>query len=58
MALIKCEKCGKEISSTMNKCPHCGYERKETTVKSRPIYNGNLIYEVGNCETRDARSQT
>lgn len=46
MALIKCEKCGKEISSTMNKCPHCGYERKETTVKSRPIYNGNLIYEV------------
>lgn len=34
MALIKCENCGKEISSTMNKCPHCGYERKETPVKA------------------------
>ena len=43
MALIKCENCGKEISSTMNKCPHCGYERKETPVKSRPSYNGRLF---------------
>lgn len=46
MALIKCENCGKEISSTMNRCPHCGYERKETSVKSRPIYNGHIYYEV------------
>lgn len=24
MALIKCTECGKEVSSTANKCPHCG----------------------------------
>lgn len=25
MALIKCEECGREISSTAEKCPYCGY---------------------------------
>lgn len=25
MALIKCKECGKEISSTIKNCPHCGY---------------------------------
>lgn len=25
MALIKCPKCGKEISDTIKECPHCGY---------------------------------
>lgn len=24
MALVKCDECGKEISSTADKCPHCG----------------------------------
>ena len=24
MALIKCYECGKEISDTADKCPHCG----------------------------------
>lgn len=28
MALINCPECGKEISDTANKCPHCGYVRK------------------------------
>lgn len=27
MALIKCKKCGKEISSKANKCVHCGYKK-------------------------------
>lgn len=26
MALIKCEECGKEISSSAKECPHCGYK--------------------------------
>jgi ABC-type ATPase with predicted acetyltransferase domain len=26
MALTKCKECGKEISTTANKCPHCGYD--------------------------------
>ena len=26
MAMIKCKECGKEISSTAEKCPHCGYK--------------------------------
>ena len=28
MALVKCEECGKEISSNVKVCPHCGYKRK------------------------------
>lgn len=29
MARIKCKGCGKEISDTMEKCPHCGTGRNE-----------------------------
>ncbi len=29
MALIKCKECGKEISDTVKKCPHCGFINKE-----------------------------
>lgn len=29
MALINCKECGKEISDTLKKCPHCGYINKE-----------------------------
>ena len=25
MAIIKCEECSKEYSSTLVACPHCGY---------------------------------
>ena len=25
MALIRCERCGKQITDTIKKCPHCGY---------------------------------
>lgn len=28
MALIKCDECKKEISDTVEKCPHCGYKIK------------------------------
>lgn len=29
MALIKCRECGKEISSTVKKCPNCGYKNEQ-----------------------------
>lgn len=29
MALIQCKECGKDMSSTVKKCPHCGFENKE-----------------------------
>lgn len=29
MALINCPECGKEISNTTKKCPHCGYTLKK-----------------------------
>lgn len=31
MALIKCENCGKDISTNANKCIHCNVEIKQTT---------------------------
>lgn len=31
MALINCKECGKEVSDTANKCPHCGYKNKKLT---------------------------
>lgn len=38
MALIQCKECGKEISSTAKKCPHCGFVNKE--LKEEKINNG------------------
>lgn len=29
MALIKCPECGKDVSNTTYRCPHCGYIVKE-----------------------------
>jgi len=29
MALIQCGECGKEMSSTVKKCPHCGFINKQ-----------------------------
>lgn len=40
MSLIKCPECGKEISSTVNNCPHCGYVIKHRNVEKHPIYYG------------------
>jgi len=30
MALIKCSECDKDVSSTAQKCPHCGAAVKST----------------------------
>ena len=38
MALTNCKECGKEISDTVKKCPHCGYVNKE--LKEEKIEKG------------------
>lgn len=38
MALIQCKECGKEISDTVKKCPHCGFINKE--LKQDKVNNG------------------
>lgn len=44
MALINCPECGKEISNTTNKCPHCGYVVKPRlildNIKKKNIFVG------------------
>lgn len=48
MALIKCEECGKEISSTAKACPHCG----KHIIKNNPgqiilaIFAGIIFYLI------------
>lgn len=38
MALINCKECGKQISDTVKKCPHCGFINKE--LKQAKMNNG------------------
>jgi len=35
MSLLKCPECGKDVSSTLDACPHCGYKinKKEEIIK-------------------------
>ena len=28
MALVKCQECGKEVSTKADTCPHCGFKRR------------------------------
>lgn len=42
MALIKCSECGKEISDTIDQCPHCGHRIK----KKNPINKKILIAPI------------
>lgn len=37
MALIKCNKCGKDISDSVKKCPHCGFDLKDKENKKKKI---------------------
>lgn len=48
MALIKCKECGKEMSDTVKKCPHCGYVNKELKKEKNFIQkNKKLIIIIG-----------
>lgn len=50
MALINCPECGKEISDTTNKCPHCGYVQKSIlkniSVNKRKLTTITIIIAV------------
>lgn len=37
MALINCKECGKEISSTVKKCPYCGFKMKKKMNRKKKI---------------------
>lgn len=32
MALIKCPECGKDVSTSAQTCPHCGYQLKKQQI--------------------------
>ncbi len=36
MALIQCPECGKDISSKVKSCPHCGYPMEEESPPINP----------------------
>jgi hypothetical protein len=40
MALVKCRECGAEISSSADKCPHCG---KSRSLNDNPVVRGILL---------------
>lgn len=35
MAIIKCEECGKDMSDTLRRCPHCGAKQKKQGKKMK-----------------------
>jgi DNA-directed RNA polymerase subunit RPC12/RpoP len=44
MALTKCKECGKEVSSSAKKCPHCGVKNLSVTGRQQAI--GCLVFIV------------
>lgn len=42
MALINCPECGKEISDTIEQCPHCGYKIKRKNFANKKL----LIFPI------------
>lgn len=52
MALVKCSECGKDVSSEVRTCPHCGFEiRKKPPVKTLGclglVLLGALVVKLG-----------
>ena len=46
MALIQCPECRKEMSDTLNSCPHCGYvfnKKNSRTIKKKYIISIPII---------------
>jgi DNA-directed RNA polymerase subunit RPC12/RpoP len=46
MAMVKCSECGKQISSKVKKCPHCGYRQKQKITINKKLIIGLLIVFV------------
>lgn len=47
MALIKCKKCGEEISSTSKRCVHCGYKSHKALIIVLSIVGGIFLLLIG-----------
>lgn len=43
MAIIKCEECGKDMSDTLRRCPHCGAKQKKQGKKMKSKSKKKLI---------------
>ncbi|MBE6151282.1 MAG: zinc ribbon domain-containing protein [Firmicutes bacterium] len=46
MALIKCPECKKDVSSTINKCPHCGYKIKDNFNLKKILLKNKILFIV------------
>ncbi len=46
MALVKCDGCGKEISDSAKKCPHCGIDTKEKDNSNSEKYDFYFIISL------------
>ena len=43
MALIKCPECGKDVSTSAEACPHCGYPINKTTIAKAISYETQVV---------------
>ena len=43
MALIKCPECSKDVSTSAQVCPHCGYPINKTTVAKPISYETQVV---------------
>ena len=46
MALIKCKECGKEISDSAKRCPHCGFVYKKEKAKKEKSKAFKIIVPI------------
>ena len=46
MAIVKCSECGKQKSSKVRKCPHCGYTEKKKIIINKKLITIILIVVV------------
>lgn len=51
MALTKCKECGKEVSSSATKCPHCGVSNPAVTAKAMLVGFAAVVALIGGCLT-------
>ncbi|WP_440654605.1 zinc ribbon domain-containing protein [Candidatus Pelagibacter sp. HIMB1506] len=59
MALVKCKECNKQISDSAEKCPNCGFKKKQWSIgwKSTLFIIFILLYGIGEL-TKDEKSET
>ena len=58
MALVKCKECNKQISDTAEKCPNCGFKKKQWSIgwKGTLFIIFVVLYGIGEL-TEDKKSE-